>query len=318
MASTTSAIRLYRVSSPRRYSHSSLAPPLARAPLCFARPGFLLLPPPSLVHPRRRSPTLAHAPRHSVGAAAQARNNEYDTPSLRTTVHLGQSHLHASVFAASHPLSPSARVAQLRAETRLRVTDQHHLRVALCHPRCAVPGLHNHSTRASPPSAPRNLLCLLPPLYTPLPLPARKHLVPPTPLHTVPSPPRLPSYPPLPIRFPRHDTIYDTFRLHLPTPGPRSAICASVDAIPRPSPYASTSASPPAPPAAAQICAVPSSRGARTSRVHPALSHVPDASLAIAFAAEEAISPPIPPLLPLPYKRYLLHMYVLRRPGGLA
>jgi hypothetical protein len=105
-----------------------------------------------------------------------------------------------------------------------------------------------------------------------------------------------------------------------------------------PSPYASTS--PPAPPAAAQICAVPSSRGARASRVHPALSHVPGASLTITFAAEEvrelylprSIVPayplaigilrsfclPIPPLLPLPYERYLLHMHVLRRPGGLA
>ncbi|KAJ7795101.1 hypothetical protein B0H14DRAFT_115735 [Mycena olivaceomarginata] len=195
MASTTSAIRLYRVSSPRRYSHSSLAPPLARAPLCFARPGFLLLAPPSLVHPRRRSPNSAHAPRHSVGAAAQARNNEYgtlaswafdslrnfwspfDTPSLRTTVHLGQSHLHASVFAASHPLSPIARVAQLRAETRLRVTDQHHPRVALC-------------GATQPLDTSLTAVCAAQPLplatmVHAVTVTCQKRLVPPTPLHAV-------------------------------------------------------------------------------------------------------------------------------------
>ncbi|KAJ7309226.1 hypothetical protein DFH08DRAFT_974963 [Mycena albidolilacea] len=141
-------------------------------------------------------------------------------PSPRAPVHLGQSHLHASVFAASHPLSPSARVAQLRAETRLRATDQHHLRVALCGATqpldTSLTAIHSaqplvplaataHAVTVTCQEVPRSAHATLRRALTPSPAP--------------------------PLQ--RNDTIYDTFRLRLPTPAPRSAICAAVDAIPR-------------------------------------------------------------------------------------
>ncbi|KAJ7879739.1 hypothetical protein B0H14DRAFT_3434839 [Mycena olivaceomarginata] len=225
-------------------------------------------------------------------------------------VHLGQSHLHASVFAASHPLSPTPPACRSLPPT-------------LCLPRATQPldtGLT--AVRAAQPLVPLAATVHAVTITfqeAPLSAHATPRCTPPT---RVPSPPRLPlvpspSYPPSrQLTTPRHEPIYHTFRLRLP--GPRSAICAAVDAIPRTLSICIRIPHPHRKPRDISVQSHPAEARGRaaciprcpTFQAHPLRSHLP---------LRKSFCLPIPPLLPLPYKRYLLRcMHVLHRPAGLA